>query len=46
FLGSGSQSTRTLYIRKLRGTKHSLEIHPIEITDQGMVVKRVEDVFK
>jgi len=46
FLGSGSQSTRTLYIRKMRGTKHSLEIHPIEITDQGMVVKRVEEVFK
>ena len=46
FLGTGSQATRTLYIRKLRGTKHSLEIHPIEITDQGIVVKRVEDVFK
>ena len=45
-LGSGSQSTRTLYIRKMRGTKHSLEIHPIEITGQGIIVKKVEDVFR
>lgn len=46
FLGVGTGATRTLYIRKMRGTKHSLEIHPLEITEKGIVVKRVEEVFK
>lgn len=46
FLGIGSQTTRTMYVRKLRGTKHSLEIHPMQITEKGIVVKKVEDVFK
>ncbi len=46
FLGVGTGATRTLYIRKMRGTKHSLEIHPMEITDKGIVVKKIEDVFK
>ncbi len=46
FLGIGASATRTLYVRKMRGTKHSLEIHPMEISDRGIVVKKVEDVFK
>jgi KaiC/GvpD/RAD55 family RecA-like ATPase len=46
FLGIGTGATRTLYIRKMRGTKHSLEIHPLEITEKGIVVKKVEEVFK
>ncbi len=47
FLGlGGSNNTRTIYVRKLRGTKHSTEIHPMEITDKGIVVKRIDDVFK
>ncbi len=46
FLGVGTGATRTLYIRKMRGTKHSLEIHPLEITEKGIVVKKVEEVFK
>ncbi|MFA6049552.1 MAG: ATPase domain-containing protein [Candidatus Micrarchaeia archaeon] len=46
FLGVGTGATRTLYIRKMRGTKHSLEIHPMEITEKGIVVKKIEDVFK
>ena len=47
FLGVGSGATRTLYIRKMRGTDHSLEIHPMEIvTGKGVVVKKIEDVFK
>lgn len=45
FLGVGSQSTRTMYIRKMRGTKHSLEIHPLEITDKGMEIRKIEEVF-
>lgn len=46
FVMGGGQTTRTLYIRKMRGTKHSLEMHPLEITDKGLVVRKVEDVFK
>jgi len=47
FLGVGSGATRTMYIRKMRGTDHSLEIHPMEIvTGKGVVVKKIEDVFK
>jgi KaiC/GvpD/RAD55 family RecA-like ATPase len=46
FLGVGSQATRTIYVRKMRGTKHSMEIHPMEITDKGVVVKKIEEVFK
>ncbi|MFH0836204.1 MAG: ATPase domain-containing protein [Candidatus Micrarchaeota archaeon] len=46
FLGIGSQVNRTMYVRKMRGTKHSTEIHPMEITEKGIVVKKVEDVFK
>lgn len=46
FLGVGSGATRTLYIRKMRGTQHSMEIHPMEIGDKGIQVKKIEDVFK
>ncbi len=47
FLGVGSGATRTVYIRKMRGTEHSLEIHPMEIqSGKGIVVKKIEDVFK
>jgi KaiC/GvpD/RAD55 family RecA-like ATPase len=46
FLGIGSGATRTLYIRKMRGTAHSMEIHPMEITEKGIVVKKIEEVFK
>lgn len=43
YLGVGSQSTRTLYIRKMRSTAHSPDIHPMEITKDGIVVKKVEE---
>ncbi|HEV8289366.1 MAG TPA: ATPase domain-containing protein [Candidatus Norongarragalinales archaeon] len=46
FLGVGESATRTIYIRKMRGTKHSLEMHPFEITDKGVVVKKIEEVFR
>jgi KaiC/GvpD/RAD55 family RecA-like ATPase len=47
FLGlGGASNTRTLYVRKLRGTKHSMEIHPMEITDKGIIVRKIDDVFK
>ncbi len=46
FLGSGSTATRTIYIRKMRGTKHDADIHPLEITNRGIHVKKVEDILK
>ena len=46
FLGIGEHATRTLYIRKIRGSKHSLDVHPMDITDKGIVVKRIEEMFK
>lgn len=46
FLGVGEHATRTLYVRKMRGTKHNMEIHPMEITSKGIVIKRIEEVFR
>jgi KaiC/GvpD/RAD55 family RecA-like ATPase len=46
FLGIGTQAARTLYIRKMRSTRHSMEIHPLEITDKGVVIRKIEEVFK
>ncbi len=44
YLSLGSQSGRTLVIRKMRGSSHSEDIHPMEFVDgKGIVVKRVED---
>jgi len=44
YLSLGSQSGRTMVIRKMRGTSHSEDIHPLEfVTGQGIVVKKVED---
>lgn len=46
FLGIGSQATRTAYIRKMRGTKHAIDIHPLEITDKGIVIRKIDEIFK
>jgi len=44
YLSLGSQSGRTLVIRKMRGTSHSEDIHPMEfVGGKGIVVKKVED---
>lgn len=40
FLSMGEQSTRTAYIRKLRGTKHSLQMHLFEISETGILIKK------
>ncbi len=43
YLGVGSTTTRALQIVKMRGTKHSEYLHPLEITDRGIVIKKVEE---
>jgi len=42
----GSDENRTIYIRKMRGTKHSLAIHPMHIESTGITVMKAEDIFK
>jgi len=34
---------RTLLIRKMRATNHSSFIHPVEINNEGMIIKNIED---
>ncbi len=46
YLGMGGQSNRTMHIRKLRATHHSENLHPIEITPQGMRVLSRESSFQ
>lgn len=42
----GSQVNRTIYIRKMRGTNHSMAIHSLEVSDRGIAIKKIEEVFK
>lgn len=45
YLGVGTRSNRTLHVRKMRATKHSEMLHPIEITPNGIVVHKVEKEY-
>jgi len=45
YMGIGTQSNRTLHIRKMRATKHSEDLHPIQITDSGMKIHKVEEDY-
>jgi KaiC/GvpD/RAD55 family RecA-like ATPase len=40
YLGIGSTSNRSLTIEKMRGTKHSEDVLPIEITKRGIKVNK------
>ncbi len=46
YMGIGTRSNRTLHIRKMRATKHSEELHPLEISSEGVVVKKVEEDYE
>lgn len=43
YMGIGTQSNRTLHIRKMRATKHSEDLHPLKITESGMKIQKIED---
>jgi len=45
YMGMGTQSNRTLHIRKMRSTKHSEDLHPIEITNNGIVVRNIDEEY-
>lgn len=36
---------RSIFVRKMRGTKNDMRIHPFEITEQGITVKSDEEVL-
>lgn len=46
YMGVGTQSNRIMHIRKMRATKHSEDLHPMEITDNGIKVSKIEEEFK
>ena len=45
YMGIGTRSNRTLHIRKMRATKHSEDLHPIEITPKGIMIKKVDKEY-
>jgi len=46
YMGIGTQSNRTLHIRKMRATKHSEDLHPLEITEKGIIIKKIDEEYK
>ncbi|MBN1160000.1 MAG: circadian clock protein KaiC, partial [Candidatus Diapherotrites archaeon] len=36
---------RSVFVRKMRGTKHSQKIHPITIDEKGVSIKHKEEIF-
>jgi KaiC/GvpD/RAD55 family RecA-like ATPase len=45
YMGIGTQSNRTLHIRKMRATKHSEDLHPLQITQNGIEIHKVEEDY-
>lgn len=45
YMGIGTQSNRTLHIRKMRATKHSEDLHPMEISETGLKIHKVEEDY-
>ena len=45
YMGIGTRSNRTLHIRKMRATKHSEDLHPIEIGTRGISIKKVDKEY-
>ncbi|MDO8647169.1 MAG: gas vesicle protein GvpD [Candidatus Diapherotrites archaeon] len=46
YMGIGTQSNRTMHIRKMRATKHSEDLHPLEITEKGILIHKVEEDYE
>src|SRR3989344_1351072 len=45
YMGMGNRSNRTVHIRKMRATRHSEELHPMEISESGIKVHRVDKEY-
>ena len=46
YRGIGTRSSRTLEIRKMRATKHSENLHPLQITQKGIVIQKVDKEYE
>ena len=45
YLGMGTDTNRTLYVRKMRGTKHIEDIIPLHITETGIKLVNPDEAF-
>ena len=45
YLGMGTDTNRTLYVRKMRGTKHIEDIVPLHITETGIKLINPDEAF-
>ncbi|MBN1941074.1 MAG: ATPase [Candidatus Diapherotrites archaeon] len=45
YMGVGTQSNRTMHIRKMRATKHSEDLHPMQITEKGIKISNIEEEY-
>lgn len=46
YMGAGMQSNRTLHIRKMRATKHSEDLHPIQIGSNGIEIHKLQEAYE
>ncbi len=45
YMGVGTQSNRTMHIRKMRATNHSENLHPLTINNNGITVSKIEEEY-
>ncbi len=45
YMGVGTQSNRTLHVRKMRATNHSEDLHPLKIGKKGIEISKIEDEY-
>ncbi len=46
YMSTGTQSNRTLHIRKMRSTKHSEDLHPLTIDEKGITVHKIDEEYQ
>jgi len=46
YMGIGQEFHRGIAIRKMRSTAHSEDVHPLKISNKGMVISKREDMYK
>ncbi len=46
YMGAGMQSNRTMHIRKMRATKHSEDLHPVKIGENGIEIHKTQEAYE
>ncbi len=46
YMGVGTQTNRTLHIRKMRATHHSEDLHPLRIGQNGITVHSIDEDYE